>query len=500
MLLICIIVVWVVLTFFKPTALQQAQEMEREGLLDKAVEFYNEALVQTPENIQARFSLANILLKKKFMDAAKNELETILKTAGEKPFPFEIQVYRELAKIYGESFKKDSEYMALLKINSMDDSIVEVNLKLADYCISNKMFERAATYLSSVLEYESANSEALYKKGMVLIENGSFDEGLETIEAVIKMDSQFTEAYETLGYIYIKKDSNKSIKYFRIAKGLTQELVIRAGTSAMLGYLYSINKNWKKVLLEVESHLAFIKSFNVELASDIYFALGVGYYFTGSDEKAEEYWRELVKINFKFMDIYEVFQLKKHTREGDVKILDYWYEYYGAKTFRKLTEKLGTYNLPNIARIDAEFKTWLLARGTAESKSEEVTAVIRRKVNNHIELSQLPIAEFKAVMEEFVTKIGYSVETTLECKEGFDALLIKDMKSPPTFFVSRNWVGQIAEIPVKQMVADMSKMDYRKGIMVVCGDYTESSRQIAEENQIRLVGKDTLDRILKQMK
>ncbi len=501
MIIFVVFLVWAGIYYFRPSALAQAIEMEREGLLDKAVEFYNEELSQNPENIGARLSLANIMLKKKYLDAAQKELELILKITNNKPFENELTVYMELAKIYEGAFKKDSEYMTLLKIYSLDSSIEVVNLKLADYCIGNELFDRSLIYLSNVLETKSAHSEALYNKGMVLIESDRFDEGLEILEALIKVDSQYTSAYEVLGYIYMKKDSNKAIKYFRIVKGLSKELYVRANSSVMLSYLYSINKNWKKVVMEVESHLAFIKSFNVELSSDIYFVLGVGSYFMNNDVKAEEYWRELVKINFKFMDIYEIFQLRKHSKEGDILIMDFWHDHFGTKTYRKVTDSLATNHLSNMTRLDNEFRNWLALRGEEGSgldggKLKKSKTVI----NNHIELSQIPIAEFKDTMDSFVNKIGYSVESLLESKDGFDAIIVKDMKSVQTLFMGRNWTGIIGEIPVKQMIADMNKMDYRKGIMVVCGEYSDSTKKLAEENNVKLVSKDSLDRILKQMK
>ena len=500
LVIVVVFLVWAGIYYFKPSALAQAIEMEKEGLLDKAVEFYYEELIQNPDNNAARLSLAKIMLKKKYNDAALKELELILKSTNNRPFENELIVYLELAKLYAEGFKKDSEYLTLLKIYSLDDSIEAITLKLADYCIGNTLFDQSLMYLSKILELKSAHSDALFSKGMVLLEDNKFEEGIEILEALIKMDSQYTSAYEVLGYIYMKKDSNKSIKYLRIVKGLSEELLIRANSSVMLSYLYSINKNWKKVIMEVETHLTFIKNFNVELSSDIYFALGVGYYFQKMDDKAEEYWRELVKINFKFIDIYEVFQQNKHSKDGDILILDFWHDHFGGKTYRKITDKLATNKISNLSRLDNEYRNWLAMRGEEGKKLGSSKSKNKKIVKNHIELSQVPIAEFKETMEAFVQKISYSVKNVLECKDGFDAIIIKDMKSHQTLFTGRNWTGIIGEIPVKQMMVDMNKMDFRNGIMVVCGDYSDSTKKLAEEYHIKLVGKDFLDRILKQMK
>jgi len=158
------------------------------GELDRAREIFNSILKREPNNINAKFGLAELdIANGQKSAAAKRYIETL------KIAPDNQKALLSLALIYDE---------------------------LGDRATSNK-------YLELALRYHSDNPRVHLIAGRHLIEEGRYDEAMKHLKIALSLNPSFLDALITITELYIiEKDYSSAVRYAKkiIAESRTHKL------------------------------------------------------------------------------------------------------------------------------------------------------------------------------------------------------------------------------------------------------------------------------------
>ena len=226
------------------------------------------------------------------------------------------------------------------------------------------------------------NSDYYNKKGLELYEKKDFDSAIEYFYKSINRNKNNAKAYNNLAMSYwFKNNTSAAIKYLKkssfIDKNYTQPLV-------NLAMLY-------KQLGDDESQLYYLqKAVNGNLNNYLaYYRLGDYYKNAGKYPEAIKNYKEVVKINQKFPEVY----------------LSLAMSFFETEEFNYTLMALGQYKefYP-----DSDFAFFLAARANlAMCRYSEAKADIERaiEINNNNEY-QLELAKINYYLEDYTTALG----------------------------------------------------------------------------------------------
>ena len=156
--------------FLNKSLLNNGDALEKAGLYDKALKLYKEELEKNPNDLETKMKLCRILVKKNFDDTAIFELEDMLSITNGKSFSEELETLELLCKLYKKCYKKVDEFLTLKKLLILDNTNIDAHMRIAEYLIGNFKLEESIYNLDKVIKLDSNNSNAIFHKGMVLIE------------------------------------------------------------------------------------------------------------------------------------------------------------------------------------------------------------------------------------------------------------------------------------------------------------------------------------------
>lgn len=160
------------------------------------------------DSTQRNFDKACDFCNKQKFDKAIPLLEEVIKVC-----PLHVDAYRTMAQAYmmlGELDKAMDNNIEALRI---DAGNLWALVLMGNIMSRKNDVETAMTYYKKVLKYHPDDFMALNNVGGALMEQGKFDEAIETFEKCLKIDNTYMNAYYGMALAYYnKKDAKKAME------------------------------------------------------------------------------------------------------------------------------------------------------------------------------------------------------------------------------------------------------------------------------------------------
>jgi tetratricopeptide (TPR) repeat protein len=312
--------------------------LERQGMSDKALEIYNNALAASPDDVSAQAYIAKI-----YMGRASR------------------------AALLGDKGDYDSwlsKTKTLLdKLAPKEPENVTVNNALALYWLLQGDVETASQKVKEVLYVEPRNVTGLNTRGLINLKEGKFLIAEWIFKnKVLSEDPNSTEALTNLGYTYIQLNQRPlAMRYFK--KALAQDaenMEVRMNIAAML--LEHLNYS------ESQMHYATVfkaQPLNMEALEGLCDATyGMG--GLASDGKAQflkgiDCYLTLIKKRPEKADLYKrLAETYQHKLGGDVPELEKAVEYYTAYAAQA---NIDDAEKKKTGKLVAQLKDWISKGG-----------------------------------------------------------------------------------------------------------------------------------------
>ncbi len=160
------------------------------------------------DSTQRNFDKACDFCNKQKFDKAIPLLEEVIKVC-----PLHVDAYRTMAQAYmmlGDLDKAMDNNIEALRI---DAGNLWALVLMGNIMSRKNDVETAMTYYKKVLKYHPDDFMALNNVGGALMEQGKFDEAIETFEKCLKIDNTYMNAYYGMALAYYnKKDAKKAME------------------------------------------------------------------------------------------------------------------------------------------------------------------------------------------------------------------------------------------------------------------------------------------------
>ncbi len=229
----------------------------RLGNLQKAREALKEAKALDPEGVEAGLILALLYTTEQQSGKAAQEYEEVLKKISLAE-PGNTDVLKNLAAVYYQQ-------------NKIEEAIATCRL---------------------ILDIDRNDYESIFLFGSLLEQKGLHGEAIQKFKEALKIKPDYSDALNSLGYVYAQEGKNLSEAEVLIEKALSQQPDNGAYIDS-LGWVYFKMSNVDKAIEHLEKARG--------LLSDpvIYDHLGDAYLKKGTSDKAKSAWEKSLELDSK---------------------------------------------------------------------------------------------------------------------------------------------------------------------------------------------------------
>ena len=142
-----------------------------------------------------------------------------------------------------ENFSESFSYLEKARV--LDSTNIEVNLKLSQFYLFLKQWEKAIARANDALKADRNNAKAYFLKAMAFKDFGDTTKAISNFQTAIEQDAAFYEAFIQLGLLFTAKHDSTAISYFSNAL-----LVKPASPEAFYGkaWFYQSHGKWNEAL------------------------------------------------------------------------------------------------------------------------------------------------------------------------------------------------------------------------------------------------------------
>lgn len=162
------------------------------------------------KNAELYYKRANIFfVENKFKDAIA-DINVAIELSPKVAF-----YYMKLGEYYmsGDTANAKEAEKAYLKSIELDPSKEETHLKYAILLLAKQQYKEVVEQLTSVLNINSSNADAMFYLGMVNKETGDTANAIKRFQETANIDNGYYNAYMQLAFLYIDKDPQLALSY-----------------------------------------------------------------------------------------------------------------------------------------------------------------------------------------------------------------------------------------------------------------------------------------------
>lgn len=262
---------------------------ERQSKFDEAILEYKDALKLDENNTAIHMRLALSHIHKGELDRAIEELEEIKKL---DPDDLDAGFMRALLySLQNFSDKAIAEYEEVLKkAVTSEPKNIYILKGLAAVYYQQKEFEKAVQTYKLILDIDKNDYEALFLMGSILEDSGRRNEAIEKFKKALSVKPDYSDALNSLGYVYAEEGKNLKEAKALIEKALSADPDNGAYIDS-LGWVYFKMNLIDKAIESLE------KATNLLSDPVIYDHLGDSYFKKGLLDKAAIVWKKSLELD-----------------------------------------------------------------------------------------------------------------------------------------------------------------------------------------------------------
>ncbi len=270
--------------------LELADDYQKKGMLDLAIENYNKAVNLEPNNIKIYNKLAITYYYKNDFESAIKNYKKIVEISPDYAMPynnmglisFNLQNFDEAIKNYKKAIETNPDYYSAY--NNLGNAYYKINL-----------IDKAIESYKKAVEKNSNYVDAYINLGNLFYKERNFKETIIYFEKAIELNVNIFEIYNNLGIAYREeKEEDKAIECFLKADGVKPN---NQETYGNLAISYHNKKLFRKAI-------EFYKK-SLELKPDnylSYYGLGVTYVSLREIDNAISAYKKALEIKPEYYD------------------------------------------------------------------------------------------------------------------------------------------------------------------------------------------------------
>lgn len=277
---------------------------ENQAKFDQAIVEYKEALILEKDISAVHLRLGLVFIRKGDFDKAIEELEE-----AKQLEPDGLEPGLMLALLYtleNSSDKAAQEYEEVLKkASQVEPKNTDILRSLAALYYQQKKFENAISTYKLILTLDKKDYESVFLLGNLLSEIGKPGEAIEKFKEALKLNPDYADALNSLGYLYVEEGRNLDEAEELIKKALLSAPDNGAFIDS-LGWVYYKRNQIDKAIEQLEKASSLLSD------AVIYDHLGDAYFKKGILDKAAGSWEKSLGLDPKFEKVKEkLHRLKK---------------------------------------------------------------------------------------------------------------------------------------------------------------------------------------------
>lgn len=471
----------------------RALALEKKGLYDNALQVYSEEVRKNPGNFQAHWHMGDIYYKKKHYDRALKEYETALDILGTHLHPDEVVLHKVLQKLYHRKFMFSESFLQLRIVLLYEPENVEALYILGQFLAAGRNYGEAIKVFQKIITIRKGHEETRLFLALCQLEAGARDEAITNLEKVLEesVDNPFVNLI--LGYLYKDTNAERALRNFEVASELGFEFFYEYHSKIMISFFYMQEDEYEKAIDVLESISGSTKDMDLQSASDVLFNLAWCYYKIERRMKSVEFWEQLIKANFKYIDCYAVF--KTYDPREISSLETKWKESFRARAYPSVQAKLGSFQKLNLVLAEKTFEQWHSERA-AQLEGRKTLHPEKMDLKSIRDFAQLTLAEIQALGKYIVKRLGYTLKEEIPSTEGYDALIERREEKYKRLFLLRPWDRIVGEVAVNNMRSSIDAVGATGGVLVTPADYSDGAIEAAGRYDIMLVDKDGLAKVI----
>lgn len=203
-----------------------AQANEKMGCTETALESYEKAVSLAPSNTAYSAALKEFKTKNKDILAKAAAEPAVTETKPAETLQ-QALTYEELINKGDEAYKQQKyedavDYYTKAVIFKPEDKVTMLKIANTYKLLGNNA--KAISFYDKLLTLDSANTDALFNKGLVLVSQKNYDDAIKCFESIIKLSPDYPYAYYSIGMAYEQKeDIEKALEYYYLYSGIEKD-------------------------------------------------------------------------------------------------------------------------------------------------------------------------------------------------------------------------------------------------------------------------------------
>jgi tetratricopeptide (TPR) repeat protein len=436
-IVLAIVTIIVVRSIVAPRRISTLADQVKQHRTNAAIKTAKKILQKEPRNVDAHYLLGLAYLDEKKPELALMELKTVNQIGNFEGYTKEVPFRLKIAELYSDFNQAEEalkEYLILLK---RDPKNADLYYRVGRLFEDRNRTDKAGGYFKKAVELEPHHADAHFRLGLLLYRAKRTNEAKVEFESAIRSQSQHNEAYYYLGRI--QKDSKDYISALSSLEKAARNPDLKVKALVERGTAYMSMNNIDRATAELERAVKLSQN---DAAPEVLYGryfLAKCYEHTRSLEKAIEQW-ELI--------------------------------YRQKQNFRDVAQKLADYQ---DLRTDDRVKDYLTAGQD----------------------------EFLELCEQAAAHLGLQIRDVDPISEGCQIMAFEPQNKwrNARRMAKMVWFLRLAnvvdEATIREMHEEMKKQNVMRGILVSSSGFSRLAEQFAETRPIDLVGREKLQRLLR---
>jgi len=266
-----------------------ASVLNSSGDTEEALEEYRQCSKFDFGSPKIHLNLASSYIKLNRFKEAEEELKIAINLAPEDLEPRLILTL--LYTLQGKEKEAQAVYQqALEKALKIQPENIEIHRSLGHLYYQQKKYDQAFQIYKMMSEIFPQDKEAYLFLGLILEEKGQRYLAIEEFKKALSIDPDFSDALNSLGYLYTEEGINLDEAELLIKKALEIEPDNPAYIDS-LGWVYFKKK-------KIDEAIEYLEEAAQMLADPVIFDhLGDAYFKQGQTEKAREWWKKSLDLD-----------------------------------------------------------------------------------------------------------------------------------------------------------------------------------------------------------
>ncbi len=189
---------------------EQAANLPTTG--NPAIDGLSVAISQTPNDPTLYVKRADMFYQNEGYDEAIADLQKALSIDSTN-----VDYLHLLADVYLDYYKSYEAMSTMLKAATLYPQRIPTLLKLAEFQLILKQYDRSINTVNEILKLEQLNAEAYFMLGMNFKEQGNNDKAIGAFQTAVENNPDLVDAWINLGQLHAAKGSNLAKVYFENA-------------------------------------------------------------------------------------------------------------------------------------------------------------------------------------------------------------------------------------------------------------------------------------------